>query len=169
MTKTTLVLAAALLAGTTLNSAANAGGVRVGFGFPLGSFVAHQHQSYNSGYDPDCERPRSRRSYKAPRRVAKTKRAPKPVAVAAKPQPRAKTAKLEDKVSSDPTTTTEIAKTTPAATETTTTTASLKPVKSASKSTTDSTIKPVAAAEAKQICRRYSAAIAGLVDVPCGS
>ena len=47
MTKTTLALAAALLAGTTLTSAANAGGVRVGFGFPLGSFVAHSNQSYS--------------------------------------------------------------------------------------------------------------------------
>jgi hypothetical protein len=63
MTKTTLTLAAALLAGTTLSSAANAGGVRVGFGFPLGSFVAHEHQNYTpaptSNYraEKHCDKP----------------------------------------------------------------------------------------------------------------
>ena len=61
MTKTTLALAAALLAGTTLTSAANAGGVRVGFGFPLGSFIAHSNQSYSGegyGSGRNCHKPR---------------------------------------------------------------------------------------------------------------
>jgi hypothetical protein len=63
MTKTTLTLAAALLAGTTLSTAANAGGIRVGFGFPLGSFVAHEHQNYTpaptSNYraEKHCDKP----------------------------------------------------------------------------------------------------------------
>ncbi|MEQ1653470.1 MAG: hypothetical protein ABL897_13350, partial [Hyphomicrobium sp.] len=48
MTKTALTLAAALLTCTTLSSAAEAGGIRVGFGFPLGSFVARPHQSYSA-------------------------------------------------------------------------------------------------------------------------
>jgi hypothetical protein len=48
MTKTTLALAAALLAGTALTSAAHAGGIRLGFGFPLGSFIAHSNQNYSS-------------------------------------------------------------------------------------------------------------------------
>ena len=70
MTKTTLALAAALLAGTTLTSVANAGGVRVGFGFPLGSFIAHSNQSYSGesyGSGRNCHKPRyaARRQYEA--------------------------------------------------------------------------------------------------------
>ena len=44
MSKSALALAAAVLAATTLSNAANAGGIRLGFGFPLGSFVAKPFQ-----------------------------------------------------------------------------------------------------------------------------
>ncbi|MBA2127306.1 hypothetical protein DLM45_13885 [Hyphomicrobium methylovorum] len=170
MTKIAIALAA-LLAGTTLTSATNAGSIRVGFGFPLGSFVAHPHQNYDRGYDRDYDR------RPAPRRIAQPKKPiAKPVVTAAKPQPKAlvKTAKLEDKLSSDPATTTEIAKTTPAPNKTetaapvttaSTTTTDSKPVKTAATPSTET--KTASTAETKQICRRYSAATAGLVDVPC--
>ncbi len=183
MTKITLTLAAALLAGTTLTSSANAGGLRVGFGFPLGSFIAHSAQnSMDDGYS---------RRYERRRRVYEAERAPvrkaKPVSKVATAKPVAKqvitTAKLEDKLSSDPATTTEIAKTSdvttasttpastpaPAATTNTTTaeTAKVEKVATVDKTTTESKSNTSETAPAKQICRRYSAAIAGLVDVPC--
>jgi hypothetical protein len=187
MTKITLTLAAALLAGTTLTSAANAGGLRVGFGFPLGSFIAHSAQnSMDDGYS---------RRYERRRRVYEAERAPvrkaKPVSKVATAKPVAKpapshvitTAKLEDKLSSDPATTTEIAKTSdvttasttpastpaPAATTNTMTaeTAKVEKVATVDKTTTEAKSNTSETAPAKQICRRYSAAIAGLVDVPC--
>lgn len=192
MTKITLTLAAALLAGTTLTSAANAGGIRVGFGFPLGSFIAHSAQnSMDDGYSRRYER--RQRAYKAePAPVRKAK----PVSRIAKAKsvstPTVKTAKLDDKLASDPETTTEIAKTseistvstTPAAqpsvTATSETTAAAtakdtpksdtaKPdkVATADKAQTEEKSPTTKTAPEKQICRRYSAAIAGLVDVPC--
>lgn len=191
MTKITLTLAAALLAGTTLTSAANAGGLRVGFGFPLGSFIAHSAQnSMDDGYS---------RRYERRRRVYEAERAPvrkaTPVSKVASAKPVAKpassqvitTAKLEDKLSSDPATTTEIAKTsdvttasttptstspasTPAPAVTNTTTAEttkVEKVATVDKTTTEAKSNTSETVPAKQICRRYSAAIAGLVDVPC--
>ena len=220
MTKTTLALAAALLAGTTLTSAANAGGVRVGFGFPLGSFVAHSNQSYSEpsyGRGRHCDKPRyaARRRYLADAAPArKIKRAPKvdvaaktskpevrKVDVAAKTsKPEVQTAKLEDKLVTNEETTTEIAKT-PAsevsgtqstATTTSTTTAVLdkesgnsgttttpapakveapKVDKVATVEKTETSEKPevktAPVSAVKRVCRRFSAAIAGLVDVPC--
>jgi hypothetical protein len=185
MTKIAFALAATVLAGTTMTNAANAG-VRLGFGFPLGSFVAHSNENYGGNDYRRYDRPRTvRRDYQddAPaRKVAKIKRAPK-VEVAAAPvkapaAPVVQTAKLEDKLSSDPTTTTEIAKT-PASTsasETTkpvseTTTGSIKQA-STTTDKTDTAVKAdtktaAATTETKHVCRRYSAAIAGLVDVPC--
>jgi len=188
MTKITLTLAAALLAGTTLTSAANAGGIRVGFGFPLGSFIAHSAQSsMDDGYSRRYER--RQRAYKA---EAAPVRKAKPVSKVASAKPIAKpadkqvitTAKLEDKLASDPATTTEIAKTsdvttastTPATnstpTATTSTTAATEPAKVEKVATVDKTAaedksNTDKSAPEKQICRRYSAAIAGLVDVPC--
>jgi hypothetical protein len=170
MTKTTLALAA-LLAGTTLTSAANAGGIRVGFGFPLGSFIAHSNQSYSGGYgDPDCHRP-----HYAPRRrheaeaspVRKVRRTPKAIAqdepkIIKTAAPIVKTAKLEDKLETNPATTTEIAKTTTAS-STTTNAAKVETVATVEKASTKVSVP----AEVKQVCRRYSATIAGLVDVPC--
>lgn len=190
MTKITLTVAAALLAGTTLTSAANAGGIRLGFGFPLGSFIAHSNQGYSDGgYDRRYARERrARRTYQAEAAPAQKIKRPRKIEVAAKPAPApiVKTAKLEDKLASDPATTTEIAKTsevttgsttptTPATTPATTTptTTTTDTAKTDKVATTDKTSTETkaevknAASEAKQICRRYSAAIAGLVDVPC--
>ena len=189
MTKITLTLAAALLAGTTLTSAANAGGIRVGFGFPLGSFIAHSAQnSMDDGYSRRYERrQRAYRAEAAPVRKAK----PVSKVATAKPvsKPVIKTAKLEDKLASDPATTTEIAKTSdvttgsttpttatpvsnaaPAATTNTTAateTAKVEKVATVDKTQTEEKSDATKAAPEKQICRRYSAAIAGLVDVPC--
>jgi hypothetical protein len=194
MTKSTLALAAALLAGTTLTNAANAGGIRVGFGFPLGSFVAHSTQSYAGdgyGYRRHCDKERyARRRYQAaavrthkakhPRKVdvAEVKRTSAPVV---------KTAKLDDKLESNPATTTEIAKTssqpapaksateptttvsaTPAATAPATEASKTEKIATVEKTSTDgkSDLKKLTS-DVKQVCRRYSAAIAGLIDVPC--
>lgn len=68
MTKKTLVLAATLIATATLSNAANAGGLRVGlgFGFPLGNFVAREHQS-DTGHSY-----KSHNSYSKPRAVARS-------------------------------------------------------------------------------------------------
>ncbi|MET0432267.1 MAG: hypothetical protein ABWZ86_07290 [Hyphomicrobium sp.] len=167
MTKMTLALAAALIAGTTMTSAANAGGVRLGFGFPLGSFVAHSNEAFDGGYRRS-ERPRYvRRDYQddAPvRKIAKIKRPQTTQVAEAAPTaaivPAAPTAKLESKLPSDTSTTTVIEKT-PASKSTsdqasTVTTASVTP---------DDT--KTAAAETKRVCRRYVPAIAALVDVPC--
>jgi hypothetical protein len=180
MTKITLTLAAALLAGTTLSSAANAGGIRVGFGFPLGSFIAHSAQnSMDDGYNRRYER--SRRAYKA--EPAPTRKA-KPVSKYASAKPAAKPAaksavkiaKLEDKLASDPASTTEIAKTSDVTTGLTTQTTSpvaaaeapkTDKVATVDKTQTEEKSHAATAAPEKQICRRYSAAIAGLVDVPC--
>ncbi len=206
MTKTTLALAAALLAGTTLTSAANAGGVRVGFGFPLGSFIAHSNQSYSGegyGSGRNCHKPRyaARRQYEAAAApVRKIKRAPKATVAYKVSKPEVQTAKLEDKLITNDETTTEIAKTpasdvsgtqSTASTSTTTTAVLDKEIDKAATTTTPATAKveapkveKVATVEktetsgkaeqktisvpaAKRVCRRFSAAIAGLVDVPC--
>ena len=206
MTKTTLALAAALLAGTTLTSAANAGGVRVGFGFPLGSFIAHSNQSYSGegyGGGRNCHKPRyaARRQYEAAAApVRKIKRAPKAAVAYKVSKPEVQTAKLEDKLITNDETTTEIAKTpaadvsgtqSTASTSTTTTAVLDKETDKAATTTTPATAKveapkveKVATVEktetsgkaeqktisvpaAKRVCRRFSAAIAGLVDVPC--
>ncbi len=67
MTKKTLALAATIIATATLSNAANAGGLRVGlgFGFPLGSFVAREHQS-DTGHSY-----KQHNSYSKPRAVAR--------------------------------------------------------------------------------------------------
>jgi hypothetical protein len=190
MTKITLALTAALLAGTTLTHAANAGGIRVGFGFPLGSFVAHQNQSYAGngyGYGRHCDRERRvRRTYRTKAAsVRKVKRHHKIDVAQAKPAPApiAKTVKLENKLESNPATTTEIAKassstntkdstaqptTTASTTPTATETAKTEKVATVEKTSADgkADLKTVTTA-VKQVCRRYSAAIAGLIDVPC--
>jgi hypothetical protein len=191
MNRTAFAIAAALLAGTTLTSAANAGGLRVGFGFPLGSFIAHSNQNYS---DNDygcrhCDRPHyaARHVYEDDAPVHKVKHTPK-VDTAEVSQPTT-TAKLEDKLVTDAATTTEIAKTTTSDTGSTptttsdTTTASTDTTTSTptathtpkiekvatvdNKVTTGKTDVTTVAADTKQVCRRYSATIAGLVDVPC--
>jgi hypothetical protein len=187
MTKTTIALAAALLAGTTLTSAANAGGVRVGFGFPLGSFVAHSNQSYaGGGYDPNCAKERrARRSYQAKAApVRQLKRAKKIDVASVKPvsAPAVKTAKLEDTPKNDPVTKTNSATTSDVTTGSTTPTSPAPATTTTDTAKTETKAHTIAAVEktpsekaevkkaeieTKQICRRYSAAIAGLVDVPC--
>ena len=64
MTSKTFTLAAVLLATSTLTSVANAGGVRLSMAGPLGSFVAHPHQSSGPGgtlrgyaAKPHCNKP----------------------------------------------------------------------------------------------------------------
>ncbi len=186
MTKITFALAAALLAGTTMTSAANAGGIRLGFGFPLGSFIAHSAENYDSGRDYRSEKPRYVRRDQdddvPARKVAKVRRAPKvevaDVPAKAPAAPVVKTARLEDKLASDPATTTVIEKTPASTSETTapndTTTSSIdKAPKTDTVATADKADAAVKSdaetsnAETKHVCRRYSAAIAGLVDVPC--
>jgi hypothetical protein len=173
MNKTTFALAAALIAGTTMTSTANAGGVRLGFGFPLGSFVAHSNENYSGRDYRRAQRPRTvRRDYRddAPaRKIVKVKQAPK-VDVAETPvkAPVVKTAKLEDKLASDPATTTVIEKT-PVAT------AAVEPTVNADKDASEATPEATktdaetttAAAETRHICRRYAPAIGALVNVPC--
>ncbi|WP_045835582.1 hypothetical protein [Hyphomicrobium sp. 99] len=184
MSKIAFALAAAVLAGTTMTNAANAG-VRLGFGFPLGTFIAHSNENYDASDYRRSERPRTvRRDYQddAPaRKVAKIKRAPKTEVSEAPAKPSAtpvvQTAKLEDKLSSDPATTTVIEKTPTAANETTTTpakdvtTGSITQA-SATMDKTDTPAKSITetktvTTETKHVCRRYSPAVAGLVDVPC--
>lgn len=184
MTKFTFALAAALLAGTTMTNAANAGGVRLGFGFPLGAFIAHQALS-SGGYDRHYDRPRysERRIQAAEAARLRKAKAKSEVAAAAKTA-EVKTAKLEDKLSTNESTTTEIAKTstettattdtaaeTTASTETTSTSETSEATETKSEKVA-TVAKPEAektatASNGKQTCRRYSAAIAGLIDVPC--
>lgn len=184
MTKIAFALAAAVLAGTTMTNAANAG-VRLGFGFPLGTFIAHSAENYSANDYRRNERPRYvRRDYQddAPaRKIAKVKRAPvtevADTPVKAPATPVVQTAKLEDKLSSDPATTTVIEKSPATANETTTTAKAVTTgsIKQASTATdkTETTAKAetetttTTTAETKHVCRRYSPAIAGLVDVPC--
>lgn len=180
MTKTTLAFAA-LIAGTTLASTANADAVRVGFGFPLGSFVAHSNEAFSGRDVRQADRSRYvRREYDADaaRKIVKVKQAPKPEVAEApvnKPvTPTVQTAKLEDKLASDPAATTVIAKT-PVATGDKTTPAN-EPKKtvnadnnaaSDTPAATKTNTASAAVAEVKHVCRRYSPAIAALVDVPC--
>lgn len=125
--KKSIAIAAALIAGTTLTNAANAG-VRLGFGFPMGSFIAHENQSYSGRGGGDYERPRraapARKAYvpqqQAPKRtyVAPVVAQPKyvaPVQPVAQAQP-ASSAKIDTKLSeasakADEKNVTEIAKT----------------------------------------------------------
>jgi len=180
MTKTTLAFAA-LIAGTTLASTANADGVRVGFGFPLGSFVAHSNEAFSGRDVRQADRSRYvRREYdaEAARKIAKVKQASRQeVAEAPVNKPvtaNVQTAKLEDKLASDPVTTTVIAKT-PVATSDTTAPAN-EPKKTVNADNNAASDTPAAAktdtasasvAEIKHVCRRYAPAIAALVDVPC--
>jgi hypothetical protein len=180
MTKMTFALAAVMLAGTSMTSVANADAVRVGFGFPLGSFVAHSNEGYGGREYRQIERPRmTRRDYRddaVSRKVIKAKRpmpsedadaAPKPAAT-----PAIQTVKLESKLSSDPATTTVIEKT--PATTVANAPAPTNTALNSDKETTSDNAAPKADAETtapgavgEHVCRRYSAAIAALVDVPC--
>lgn len=205
MTKTTLAaLAAAILAGTAFTSAAEAGGVRLGYGFPLGSFVAREHS-------PDATRSYGHRKVKhhrsarvsAPvRKVLKNKKkinVAEPHKVKAKPQvaektvviknkvKTVKTAKVEDKTIVSDAPVINVPGTPVAAQPQTTAPAAEKPVETAAvhpepvvevikaeepktEQVTESAsdADEVAVTErAKQACRRFSALIGKLIDVPC--
>lgn len=217
MTTKTLTLAALMLASTTLVSAAEAGGVRLSFGGPLGSFTAHPNQSSGPGgtaRKEHCAKPapkhyakpsyvgRKHQEDEAP--VRHVKRAAPKVEVAETPAPRkirkpkvviekpeiaeqveVQTAKLDDKsVISDVTPSIYLPETPVAASEFTGTqsspavvrTAALTPAPEATvvaKEAKQEAAKPVKAEKpetaAAKICRRFSAAIAGLIEIPCGN
>ena len=217
MTTKTLTLAALKLASTTLVSAAEAGGVRLSFGGPLGSFTAHPNQSSGPGgtaRKEHCAKPapkhyakpsyvgRKHQEDEAP--VRHVKRAAPKVEVAETPAPRkirkpkvviekpeiaeqveVQTAKLDDKsVISDVTPSIYLPETPVAASELTGTqsspavvrTAALTPAPEATvvaKEAKQEAAKPVKAEKpetaAAKICRRFSAAIAGLIEIPCGN
>ncbi len=236
MTKTTLAaLAAALLAGSTFSATANAGGgVRVGFGFPLGSFVAHPHQNYNQsssyGYKKSCDKPvrAARHIEREEAPVRKAHRAAPKVEVAEKPAPKVikrapkvevaeeapvrrvvkkvvqvQTAKLDEKaVTTDAAPTVFVPAAPAAAAETTAPAAAPVETAAVTPPATSTTVTPAADAavaapavkeeakveapktekiekaekdtpkvkistDVKRLCRRFSAAIAGLIDVPC--
>ncbi len=168
MTKIALALAAALIAGTAMTSAANADGVRLGFGFPLGSFVAHSNENYGGG---DYRRSERRRYVRRDdqdddtpiRKIVRVKRplqAEVAEAAVKAPVAPAQTAKLEDRLASDPATTTVIEKTPAAARNA----APADPIATAPVASAD---KPAAPETAVHVCRRYSPTVAALVDVPC--
>ena len=200
MTKIALTLAAALLAGTTLSNAANAGGIRLGFGMPLGSFVAHSNQSYNSkpssGYgEKKCAKKaapaRHYVKHTAPKKIEVAEEAPvRHIKKAVKAPVAIQTATLEDKsVISDAAPSIVVPESPPAAevagtqstpaietaTVTTETAAVVTEevkaepakVETAKVETEEPKRKINLTSEAKRVCRRFSAAIAGLIDVPC--
>lgn len=219
MTTKALTLAALMLASTTLVSAAEAGGIRLSFGGPLGSFTAHPNQSSGPGgtaRKEHCAKPaaqhyakpsylgRKHQEVEAPVRQAKKHAAPKvevaeapvqrkirkPKVVIEKPevaeQVEVQTAKLDDKsVISDVSPSIYVPETPVATSELTGTqstaavvrTAALTPAPEASVVATETkkeeAAKPVKAEKpetaAAKICRRFSAAIAGLIEIPCGN
>lgn len=182
MIKTTFALAA-LIAGSAVTSAAHADAVRVGFGFPLGSFVAHSNENYSARDFRRSERPRvARRDYEAEaraRKIVKIRQAPKAdvaeATVKAPATPVVTTAKLEDKLASDPAMTTVIEKTPVQTSEVATVSNEAKKTVNADNNAAidkpavanADAVTTTAAAETKHICRRYSPAIAELIDVPC--
>ncbi|HML30389.1 MAG TPA: hypothetical protein PKE16_16455 [Hyphomicrobium sp.] len=183
MSKITFALAAALLAGTPMSSVANADAVRLGFGFPLGSFVAHSNENYSGSGYRRMTRPRNVQDNAASRKIAKVKRPRAEVVetnVKSHETPAVQTTKLEGSLPPHPVTTaiekTPVAKSdaTSANTATSSITAT-EPNGTASAKKTASTDKPIAAkadmepapTATQHICRRYSPAIAALIDVPC--
>jgi len=124
MTKKTITLAALVLASTALATSANAGGIRLSFGGPLGSFVAHPNLSSGPGgttrekhcakpayaehhyskpsyvgrRNDDDEAPVRRVRHTAPKvEVAEEAPAPRKIAEKSSKPAEVKTAKLEDK------------------------------------------------------------------------
>lgn len=204
MTKTALAIAAALIAGSTFTSTADAGGIRVGFGFPLGSFVARPHQSYDAA--PSYKARRHHNEAAAAARQAKraaakaeyaeaqqrARKAAKQAAVkqAAVKQATIKTANVESKsIKSDvvpaitvpATPVTQVVATAKTETETVrkvaiatepdpalhTTVAVEAPKVEKTVEIEKVEVKSSTKETAKRVCRKFSAAIAGLIDVPC--
>lgn len=180
MTKTTIALAA-LVAALTAANTAHADGVRVGFGFPLGSFVAHSNESYSARDFRQAEKPRyARRDLEddAPaRRVVKVKKQPQPqVAEAVIEKPVLQEAKREDMLTTAPSTPaaekTVIKKSDAEVTKATSAPAGkISTAENTADNASDAAKKDsgenAGGAETKHVCRRYSPAIAALVDVPC--
>jgi len=181
MTRTALTIAVALIAGTTLSNVANAGGVRLGFGFPLGSFVAKPFQgsSLGGGYG-------HKKSYKKPAYAARKAPRPAQVDVAetrpvkAKPAP-VKTANVETKSTAtdapavyipDTPVKTEAAKTQNTAALTPQTAEQETEVKV--DNSRNEKVEKVEAEQptteensGKRVCRKFSAVVGGLVEAPC--
>ncbi|MBX9684918.1 MAG: hypothetical protein K2X41_14140 [Hyphomicrobium sp.] len=211
MTKTALTLAAALIAGSALTTSAEAGGVRLGFGFPLGAFVAHslmnQNAERHAGYERRAERPTyaKKQAAKPDKKKVTVAEAPAPrVRRAAKP---VKTATYEPKTIATDTVPMIQVPDTPAAAPTVVKAEEFKTVEPAIVQTATVTLAPTVAptvtpdvkvetptvvtptadavtapiitrapvaektvnisAKVKRVCRKFSAAIAGLIDVPC--
>ncbi len=201
MTKLATALAAALIAGTAMTSTAQAG-FRVGFGLPLGAFVAHSLMSEANRQSQYDRRP-ARHSYAKP---AYSKKAAKPVVAQSRPaKPKIekvakveKVHKIEKKrviVAASPAPRVDtLVKAAPVATAAVATPAADKPVISPATSELvelkaieatalqAQTIAPPAVTIAetttaentvtisntvKPVCRRYSAAIAAMIEVPC--
>jgi hypothetical protein len=226
MTKTTLTLAALMMATSALSSAAEAGGVRLQFGGPLGSFVAHPHLSSGPGgtmrnqryaHQPSYHKPAfakpsylGRRPHEddAPAHKVVRHKAPKveaaeaPVVRKIRKPAAVQIAKVEDASvisdaapaifvpqSPDPATAFTGTQSTPAAvrntvaanTEPNTVVAGIEPdnktevvVLPVVEDETAKSEKPAKTEKAEKtgsvaakICRRFSAAIASLVTVPC--
>ena len=104
MTAKTFLLAAALLATTTFNSGAQAGGIRLSMGGPLGNFTAHPHLSSGPGgtgakrhSSPHCrpraiarsthEEPPVHHAYRAAPKVEVAEEAPAPRKSKRQPKP----------------------------------------------------------------------------------
>ena len=218
MTTKALTLAALMLATTTLASTAEAGGVRLSFGGPLGMFTAHPNHSSGPGgtarnqhYAKPEARHYAKPSYvgrkhqeeEAP--VRHVKRAAPKVEVAETPAPRkvkkqpkiviekpevdeqveVQTAKLDDKsVISDVTPSIYVPETPVAAAEFTGTQSTAAVIRTAALTPAPVTVvtkeakqeeaaKPAKVEKsdttAAKICRRFSAVIAGLIEIPCGN
>ncbi|MGQ0456457.1 MAG: hypothetical protein ACT4OU_05290 [Hyphomicrobium sp.] len=216
MNRTALTLAAALVTGATFTNAAEAGGLRLGFGMPLGSFVAHslsqesRHSGYSSGRS-GYERMQEQRAARAAKVAAAKREAAKRQAIA-EAEARArkakavaaaqattenveiKTAKIEDKTTATDAAPTIYVPTAPAVVDAPKAdaevakvgaiddavkieapkTEELKQVVTIEKPAQPVTVEKVetkptetTSAKAQRICRRFSAAIAGLVDIPC--
>ena len=260
MSAKAFALAAALLTTTALSTAANAGGIRVGFGFPLGNFTALPNLSSGPagtarGRDSyeHCEKPKAtarshhnddddapaRKAKRAPKvEVAEEAPAPKkvhrqpkvevaeqaPVARVIKAKAETedkpveiKTAKLETSATASETKTPvshadpvifipEAPVVVPALTGTQSGPApvrvaalgpvdigarkpatsaipvaeplkstlaakpaeEIKPAKAEKTETKTETKKPAVTTQVQKLCRRFSAAVAGLIDMPCG-
>ncbi|MFN0217962.1 MAG: hypothetical protein ACKVP4_03995 [Hyphomicrobium sp.] len=214
MNRPALTIAAALIAGATLTTTAEAGGLRLGFGMPLGSFVAHslangaQNQGYSSGRS-GYERAQEQRAAKI--RAAKAAAAKRQAVAEAEASTRArkaklaaaqpstqdveiKTAKIESTTTATDAAPTIYVPNTPAVVETPKADAEIakvgeiddavkieapkveqlqqvvtieKPATVATPEKVETKSAEKTSAKAQRICRRFSAAIAGLVDIPC--
>lgn len=199
MNRNIIAIAAALAAATTISDVANAGGLRLGFGAPLGSFVAHsasQQARYSAYGSRRCAKPAATRSYSAARHAK-----PEKTVVAHKVQRTAKSEETKVATTTKTPVTTDAApaifvpptletselagtQSTPtpvkaAAIETGTVTETVKaaePAKTEEPAKKDEdetvTIEPVKNVKLEvpaSVCRRFSAAIGQLIEVPCGN